>query len=240
MNTVKTNDLDESLSNLYYVNNKKYIRTLMTCFFLGMFGCHRIINSKLKSGLIMLTSSFIVLITFIVLYVTSISREINELMKTFVILSLIIFVILHLWKTIDLILIITNRFKVSNPKKYLRSSKPFLYGWFSYVVIICLILSNVFLILSFEAISNSINNMYSSVLSDNNTDGYSKYFRDCLDINQEVNIENNTEFFKWIENKLQTNGYDGLYENTMINVSKDFSNPDLMSSITIYNGFKSN
>lgn len=141
-----------------YEEGVRYHITLLSCFFLGIFGVHRIINGKKASGTTYLVLYFILCTLLIVGFIGWAIGSLTMLFSTFarliglilmifalpstlismamIILSVIGIIIIHVLVFIDLISIVRGKFKNELNQKFLKSGKSFLKTWSHIVVIV--------------------------------------------------------------------------------------------------------
>lgn len=114
-------NIDESNDNF------QYNATVLFVFLQGMFGIHRLINGKMKSGTFMLITSSIIVPIFSILYIYGFFTENVALMLTGLIYIPFVFAV-DIMALVDLVMVITGSFKDKNNVP-IKSSGPFMKNW---------------------------------------------------------------------------------------------------------------
>ncbi len=164
--------LQENKQENENVSESSYSVTAILCFFLGIFGAHRLYNGRKASGITMLVINLILVVVFIILFGMMLSEVLTDgdefklgIIAMLMFLILLIISIFRIWSFIDLIIILCGKFK-NNSGEYVRSKKPFFKTGANYIIIILLVLSMIVgLIIGFASYS-IFSESYAQVLAD--------------------------------------------------------------------------
>lgn len=143
-------------NNKTITNEVQYHKTLLIACFLGIFGIHRIISKRTISGLAMLLLS---LISITIIFLVRLKYDFSSIVRP--IYYSIIYVqatfsiwVLSVWRVVDIILIMSGRFKVEKGKSRLRSGKTFFRTWSNILVIIIMMISIIFNVINIRVITS--------------------------------------------------------------------------------------
>ncbi len=122
-----------------------YVVTLLLCYFLGMFGAHRIYNGRKVSGFIMLVMQILFIILAGTMFGVTGAKAVDGdatvgIAALLFTLFFVLCLITPIWAFVDLIIIFCGKFKNATGA-YVKSSKSFLKTWVNYVVIGLMVMS---------------------------------------------------------------------------------------------------